>query len=86
MSSGQGLMAVALVVFARWNPLALHRRGAAVRRRRRARPVAATVGVTQGYYLFYAAPYVLTLAILIATVRARPLAAGHAGRTVDRSK
>ena len=32
LSSGQGLMAVALVIFARWNPLALRRRGAAVRR------------------------------------------------------
>ena len=26
-----------------------------------------TFGVTQGYYLFYAAPYVLTLLIMIAT-------------------
>ena len=34
LSSGQGLMAVALVIFARWNPVALRRRGAAVRRRR----------------------------------------------------
>jgi simple sugar transport system permease protein len=26
------------------------------------------VGVTQGYYLFYAAPYVVTLVILVLTV------------------
>ena len=41
LSSGQGLMAVALVIFARWDPIALLLRGAAVRRRRRARPGAA---------------------------------------------
>jgi hypothetical protein len=41
LSSGQGLMAVALVIFARWDPIRCHRRRAAVRRRRRHRPVAA---------------------------------------------
>ena len=30
-------------------------------------PALQSVGVTQGYYLFYAAPYVLTLAVMIAT-------------------
>ena len=41
LSSGQGLMAVALVIFARWDPIALLLRRAAVRRGRRARPGAA---------------------------------------------
>ena len=41
MSSGQGLIAVALVIFARWSPLRCLVRGAAVRRRRRARAGAA---------------------------------------------
>jgi ABC-type uncharacterized transport system permease subunit len=41
LSSGQGLMAVALVIFARWNPMLLPVGRAAVRRRRRARPGAA---------------------------------------------
>ena len=41
LSSGQGLMAVALVIFARWNPLLLPVGVAAVRRRRRARAGAA---------------------------------------------
>jgi len=67
ISSGQGLMAVALVIFARWNPVgcffaALLFGGAGA-----LGPALQSVGVTQGYYLFYAAPYVLTLAILIAT-------------------
>lgn len=67
ISSGQGLMAVALVIFARWNPVycfwaALLFGGAGA-----LGPALQSVGITQGYYLFYAAPYVLTLAILIST-------------------
>jgi simple sugar transport system permease protein len=69
LSSGQGLMAVALVVFARWDPLwcivAALLFGAAGA----LGPSLQTVGVTWGYYLFYAAPYVATLLILVATVR-----------------
>ena len=65
LSSGQGLMAVALVIFARWNPLlcfgaALLFGGAGA-----LGPALQSVGVTHGYYLFYAAPYVLTLLIMI---------------------
>lgn len=67
ISSGQGLMAVALVIFARWNPVncfwaALLFGGAGA-----LGPALQSVGVTQGYYLFYAAPYVLTLGLLVAT-------------------
>ena len=54
-------MAVALVIFARWDPLrcsgaALLFGGAGA-----LGPALQSVGVTQGYYLFNAAPYVLTL-------------------------
>lgn len=67
ISSGQGLIAVALVIFARWNPVncffaALLFGGAGA-----LGPALQSVGVTQGYYLFFAAPYVLTLAVLIAS-------------------
>lgn len=67
ISSGQGLMAVALVIFARWSPInclyaSLLFGGAGA-----LGPALQSVGVTQGYYLFYAAPYVLTLGLLIAT-------------------
>jgi ABC-type uncharacterized transport system permease subunit len=67
ISSGQGLMAVALVIFARWHPLycflaALLFGGAGA-----LGPALQAVGVTGGYYLFYAAPYVLTLLIMILT-------------------
>lgn len=67
ISSGQGLIAVALVIFARWNPVgcvgaALIFGGAGA-----LGPALQSIGVSQGYYLFYAAPYVLTLIILVIT-------------------
>jgi simple sugar transport system permease protein len=68
LSSGQGLIAVALVVFARWNPktcvVAALLFGAAGA----LGPALQTVGVTQGYYLFNAAPYVFTLIVMILSV------------------
>jgi general nucleoside transport system permease protein len=79
LSSGQGLMAVALVIFARWNPVhcfyaALLFGGAGA-----LGPALQSVGVTSGYYLFYAAPYVLTLGIMIATCSTRRTLAGAPG-------
>ena len=71
LSSGQGLMAVALVIFARWRPLrcvgaALLFGGAGA-----IGPALQAIGVTQGYYFFNAAPYILTLVIMIATSSAK---------------
>ncbi|NRP88264.1 hypothetical protein GFPCMMHI_04184 [Ensifer adhaerens] len=79
ISSGQGLMAVALVIFARWNPIgcfvaALLFGGAGA-----LGPALQSVGVTQGYYLFYAAPYVLTLVIMIITSSPTRALAGAPG-------
>lgn len=67
LSSGQGLIAVALVIFARWNPwrclwAALLFGGAGA-----LGPALQSVGISSGYYLFNAVPYVLTLAILVWT-------------------
>lgn len=67
LSSGQGLMAVALVIFARWNPVyclyaSLLFGGAAA-----LGPALQSIGVTSGYYLFNAAPYFLTLVIMFMT-------------------
>ena len=67
ISSGQGLMAVALVIFARWNPLACFGAALLFGGAGALGPALQSVGVTEGYYLFYAAPYVLTLLIMIAT-------------------
>jgi ABC-type uncharacterized transport system permease subunit len=68
LSSGQGLMAVALVVFARWNPIACVGAALLFGAAGALGPSLQTVGVSQGYYLFYAAPYVLTLVVMILTV------------------
>ena len=67
LSSGQGIVAVALVIFARWEPMrclwaSLLFGGAGA-----LGPALQAMGFTSGYYLFNAAPYFLTLAILIAT-------------------
>jgi general nucleoside transport system permease protein len=67
ISSGQGLMAVALVIFARWNPLGCFAAALLFGGAGALGPALQSVGVTQGYYLFYAAPYILTLIIMVAT-------------------
>ena len=67
ISSGQGLMAVALVIFARWNPIGCFLAALLFGGAGALGPALQSVGVTEGYYLFYAAPYVLTLVIMIAT-------------------
>ena len=71
LSSGQGLIAVALVIFARWHPVrclwaALLFGGAGA-----LGPALQSVGVSGYTYLFNAVPYVLTLAILVWTCSPR---------------
>ena len=79
LSSGQGLMAVALVIFARWNPIACFWAALLFGGAGALGPALQSVGVTQGYYLFYAAPYVLTLGVLIATSSPTRAMAGAPG-------
>ena len=67
LSSGQGLMAVALVIFARWDPVRCLAASLLFGGASALGPALQSVGVTSGYYLFNAAPYALTLAIIIAT-------------------
>ena len=67
LSSGQGLMAVALVIFARWDPVRCLSASLLFGGASALGPALQSVGVTSGYYLFNAAPYALTLAIIIAT-------------------
>ncbi len=75
ISSGQGLMAVALVIFARWNPIGCFLASLLFGGAGALGPALQSVGVSQGYYLFYAAPYVMTLIIMIATSSpTRPIA------------
>jgi len=68
LSSGQGLIAVALVVFARWEPLACIGAALLFGAAGALGPSLQTVGVSQGYYLFNAAPYVLTLVLMFIAV------------------
>jgi simple sugar transport system permease protein len=67
ISSGQGLMAVALVIFARWNPINCIWAALLFGAAGALGPALQSIGISSGYYLFYAAPYVLTLCLLIAT-------------------
>jgi simple sugar transport system permease protein len=69
LSSGQGLMAVALVVFSRWNPINCIYASLLFGAAGALGPSLQTVGITWGYYLFYAAPYVVTLVVLIITAQ-----------------
>ncbi len=62
-------MAVALVVFARWSPVGCLGAAMLFGAAGALGPSLQTVGVTSYYYLFYAAPFILTMVILIATVR-----------------
>ena len=76
LSSGQGLMAIALVIFARWNPVhcfwvSLLFGGATA-----LGPALQSVGITANYYLFNAAPYVLTLLLLVLSSSPRHTLAG----------
>lgn len=79
ISSGQGLIAVALVIFARWSPLrcvgaALLFGGAGA-----IGPALQSAGIGWGYHLFNIVPYVLTLLILVLSCRPGQLAAGAPG-------
>lgn len=65
LSSGQGVMAVALVIFARWDPRRCILAGLLFGGASAISPALQALGYTQGYYLFGALPYVLTLVLLV---------------------
>jgi simple sugar transport system permease protein len=67
LSSGQGLMAVALVIFARWNPTHCLFASLLFGGASSLGPALQSVGISDGYYLFNAAPYALTLLIMVAS-------------------
>jgi simple sugar transport system permease protein len=79
ISSGQGLMAVALVIFAHWNPLQCLYASLLFGGAQALGPALQSVGITQGYYLFNAAPYVLTLLIMIITCSPKRTMSGVPG-------
>jgi simple sugar transport system permease protein len=79
ISSGQGLMAVALVIFARWQPMQCLYASLLFGGAQALGPALQSVGITQGYYLFNAAPYILTLLIMILTCSPKRTLTGAPG-------
>ena len=79
ISSGQGLMAVALVIFARWNPIQCLWASMLFGGAQAIGPAFQSVGVESYYYLFNAAPYVLTLLIMIVTCSPQRTLVGSPG-------
>jgi ABC-type uncharacterized transport system permease subunit len=74
LSSGQGLMAVALVIFARWGPLRCLLAALLFGAAGALGPALQSIGISQGYYFFNAAPYILTLFIMIASAQSKSAA------------
>ncbi len=68
LSSGQGLMAVSLVIFSRWNPLACFGAALLFGAAGALGPALQSIGISSGYHFFNAAPYMLTLAIMLASI------------------
>ena len=79
ISSGQGLIAVALVIFARWSPWRCIGAAALFGGAGAIGPALQSVGIGWGYHLFNTVPYVLTLIILVITCRPGSVAAGSPG-------
>lgn len=79
ISSGQGLMAVALVIFARWHPIQCLYASLLFGGAQAIGPALQSVGVEGGYYLFNASPYILTLAIMILTCSPKKTLTGAPG-------
>ncbi|MGE0331908.1 MAG: ABC transporter permease [Ramlibacter sp.] len=79
ISSGQGLIAVALVIFARWSPLRCIGAAALFGGAGAIGPALQSIGIGWGYHLFNTVPYVLTLLILVITCRPGSVAAGSPG-------
>lgn len=79
ISSGQGLMAVALVIFARWNPIQCLWASLFFGGAQAVGPALQAVGIQGGYYLFNATPYVLTLLVMIITCSPKKTITGAPG-------
>ncbi len=79
ISSGQGLMAVALVIFARWQPWQCLWASLLFGGAQALGPAFQSVGIDSYYYLFNAAPYILTLLIMIITCSPKRTLVGAPG-------
>ncbi|MDB6033619.1 MAG: nucleoside transporter rane protein [Verrucomicrobiales bacterium] len=79
ISSGQGLMAVALVIFARWNPVHCLYASLVFGGAQAIGPSLQAIGISTGYYLWNASPYFLTLLVMVFTCSPRRTLTGAPG-------
>jgi simple sugar transport system permease protein len=79
ISSGQGLMAVALVIFARWNPIQCLWAALLFGGAQAIGPALQAVRINAFPYLFNAAPYIFTLIIMIITCSPKRTLVGSPG-------
>ena len=79
ISSGQGLIAVALVIFARWSPLRCIGAAALFGGAGAIGPALQSVGIGWGYHLFNTLPYVFTLIILVLSCKPGQVVPGSPG-------
>jgi general nucleoside transport system permease protein len=79
ISSGQGLMAVALVIFARWNPIQCLGAALLFGGAQSIGPALQAVQINAFPYLFNAAPYIFTLIIMIVTCSPKRTLSGSPG-------
>lgn len=84
ISSGQGLIAVALVIFARWSPWRCIGAAALFGGAGAIGPALQSAGIGWGYHLFNTVPYVLTLVILVLTCKPGSVAQGSPGELSSR--
>jgi simple sugar transport system permease protein len=79
ISGGQGLMAVALVIFAKWSPRRCLAAALLFGGAQALGPSLQSLGVNGYYHLFNASPYLLTLGVMIATCTPHRRLAGMPG-------
>ena len=79
LSSGQGLIAVALVIFARWSPIRCVYASLLFGGAGAIGPALQSIGISWGYHLFNIVPYALTLLILVMTCRPGTTVSGSPG-------
>ncbi len=84
ISGGQGLMAVALVIFAQWNPMRCMAASLVFGAAQALGPSLQASGVKGFYHLLNASPYLLTLFVMIATCTRKRTLSGIPGALVRR--
>ena len=85
ISGGQGLMAVALVIFARWRPLRCVAASVFFGGAQALGPSLQSAGFSGFYHLFNASPYLLTLILMIASCSRTRTLEGMPGALASRA-